>query len=46
VVQAGDKVRVGQLVADIPEGKLAARIHSSIEGTVTTVNGSVTIEKI
>ena len=46
VVRAGDKVRAGQLVADIPEGKLAARIHSSIEGTVTTVNGSVTIEKI
>lgn len=45
VVRAGDKVRAGQLVADIPEGKLGARIHSSIEGTVTTVNGAVIIEK-
>ena len=46
VVQVGDKVKAGQLVAEIPEGKLAARIHSSIEGTVTTVNSAVTIEKL
>jgi hypothetical protein len=31
-------------VADIPQGKLAARIHASIEGTVTAVNGAITIE--
>ena len=45
VVKAGDRVSAGQLVADIPEGKLAARIHSSIDGVVTAVNGSVTIEQ-
>ena len=44
VVKPGDKVRAGQLVADIPDGKLAARIHSSMDGTVTEVNGSLTIE--
>ena len=35
VVQVGDRVSKGQLIADIPEGKLAARIHASIDGTVT-----------
>lgn len=46
VVKTGDKVTTGQLVADIPEGKLAARIHSSIDGTVTAVNGAITIEQV
>ena len=45
VVQPGDRVRAGQLVADIPADKLAARIHSSIAGVVTAVNGSVVIEQ-
>lgn len=45
VVRPGDRVAAGQLVADIPEGKLAARIHSSIDGTVTAVNGAIVIEK-
>ncbi|MFM1559964.1 MAG: 4Fe-4S dicluster domain-containing protein [Roseibacillus sp.] len=45
VVKAGDKVSKGQLIADIPEGKLAARIHASIDGTVTAVNGAITIEQ-
>jgi Na+-translocating ferredoxin:NAD+ oxidoreductase RnfC subunit len=44
VVKVGDRVAAGQVVADIPEGKLAARIHSSIDGVVTTVNGAVVIE--
>lgn len=44
VVRVGDRVQAGQLVADIPEGKLAARIHSSMGGTVTAVNGAITIE--
>jgi Na+-translocating ferredoxin:NAD+ oxidoreductase RnfC subunit len=44
VVQPGDRVTTGQLVADIPEGQLAARIHSSIDGTVTSVNGAIVIE--
>ena len=34
VVSEGSTVRRGDLVADIPEGKPGARIHSSIDGTV------------
>lgn len=45
VVKVGDRITAGQVVADIPEGKLAARIHSSIDGTVSAVNGSITIEQ-
>lgn len=45
VVKVGDRIKAGQVVADIPEGKLAARIHSSIDGTVNAVNGSITIEQ-
>ena len=43
VVKAGDKVTAGQLVADIARDKLGARIHASIPGTVTAVNGAVEI---
>lgn len=32
VVRAGDIVSVGDLVGEIPEGKLGARIHASING--------------
>ena len=45
VVKPGDKITVGQVVADIPEGKLAARIHASIDGSVTAVNGAIIIEQ-
>ncbi|NNC90170.1 MAG: NADH dehydrogenase subunit [Akkermansiaceae bacterium] len=45
VVGVGDRVGAGQVIAEIPEGKLAARLHASIEGTVTAVNGSITIEQ-
>lgn len=34
VVQVGQRVEMGQLVAEIPENALGARIHSSISGTV------------
>ena len=37
VVTEGSSVRRGDLVADIPEGKLGAAIHSSIDGTVKEV---------
>lgn len=39
IVKAGDRVKQGQLVAEIPEAKLGARIHASIDGTVTAVTG-------
>jgi len=38
VVAVGDKVSEGDLVADIPEGKLGARQHASISGTVAQVD--------
>jgi Na+-translocating ferredoxin:NAD+ oxidoreductase RnfC subunit len=37
VVSEGSSVRRGDLVADIPEGKLGAAIHSSIDGIVKEV---------
>lgn len=43
VVSAGDEVACGQCIAEIPEGKLGARIHASISGTVTTVDNAITI---
>lgn len=35
VVRPGDRVEVGDLIAEIPEGKLGARVHASIPGSVT-----------
>lgn len=37
VVKKGDQVGVGDLVADIPEGALGAKIHSSISGKVKEI---------
>ncbi len=37
VVSEGSIVKRGDLAADIPEGKLGTRIHSSIDGTVREV---------
>jgi len=37
VVKIGDYVREGDLIADIPENSLGAKIHSSINGKVTQV---------
>ena len=37
VVREGQAVQKGQLIADIPEGALGAKIHASISGTVTGV---------
>ncbi len=36
-VKKGDKVKKGDLIARIPEGKLGANIHASIDGKVTEV---------
>lgn len=44
VVKLGDKVVKGQLIADIEEGKLGAKIHASISGEISEVNGdSITV---
>jgi len=37
VVKPGETVKKGQLIADIPEGKLGAKLHASIDGTVSAV---------
>ena len=41
VVKAKDKVAKGDVIAEIPEGALGARLHASIEGRVTRVTGTV-----
>ena len=38
IVGLGDAVKVGQLIADVEEGKLGAKIHASIDGRVAHVN--------
>ncbi|MGI6108628.1 MAG: 4Fe-4S dicluster domain-containing protein [Eubacteriaceae bacterium] len=40
VVQVGDTVSRGQLIGDIPEGKLGAKIFASIDGVVTDISGN------
>ena len=40
IVKPGDTVKKGQLIAEIPEGKLGARIHASIGGTVSEITDS------
>ncbi len=37
-VKVGDKVKVGQLVAEVEKGKLGASIHASIDGKVTVID--------
>ena len=44
VVSKGDTVQKGDLVAEIKEGALGARVHASISGKVTSVDGAITIE--
>jgi Na+-translocating ferredoxin:NAD+ oxidoreductase RnfC subunit len=44
VVQCGDRVRVGDLLAVPPQGKLGARVHASIDGVVSVSGDAVLIE--
>lgn len=39
VVKEGDRVKKGDLLAAVPEGKLGSALHASIEGTVTKITG-------
>ena len=44
VVSAGQKVQVGDVIGEIPEGAMGARVHASLDGVVESVaNGFVTI---
>ena len=38
-VKEGEKVKHGQVIAEVPEGKLGSNIHTSIEGTVKKITG-------
>lgn len=44
VVSPGQTVKRGELVGEIPEGVLGARVHASIDGVVKAVDGVVRIE--
>lgn len=44
VVKLNDKVKIGDLIADIPRGALGAKIHASIEGKVADIGEYITIE--
>jgi len=45
VVSKGQTVKAGDLIGEIPKGKLGARIHASIDGTVTAIGEAITIER-
>lgn len=38
VVKVGQYVKVGDLLADVPENVVGAKVHSSIEGTITDIS--------
>ena len=44
VVRVGQSVREGELLADIPKGKLGAPLHASINGRVIAVAEAIVIE--
>ena len=43
VIRVGEKVKKGQVIAEIPRGKLGARIHASIDGTITNIDSEIVI---
>lgn len=45
IVKIGKEVKIGEVIGEIPDGKLGARIHASIDGVVTKIDGEVVIEK-
>lgn len=44
VVKTGDRVKLGQVIAEIPEKSLGSMIHASIPGTVTVTDNAITIK--
>jgi biotin carboxyl carrier protein len=47
MVKVGKKVKQGDLIASVPEGKLGAEVHASVEGRVREVSGQdVVIETV
>jgi Na+-translocating ferredoxin:NAD+ oxidoreductase RnfC subunit len=45
MVKVGDRVRAGDMIGEIPENALGARVHASISGKVARVSDSVVIER-
>lgn len=45
-VQIGDLVKRGDVIADIPEGALGARVHASITGKVVSINDRIGIRAV
>ncbi len=45
VVKTGGIVKKGDLIGEIPDGKLSARIHSSIDGRIIKIDDYITIER-
>lgn len=45
VVKVGDRVKCGDVIGEIPEQGLGARIHASMDGVVKSVDGAVVIGK-
>lgn len=39
-VRKGDRVKRGAVIGEIPEGQLGARVHASIDGTVSSVSAT------
>jgi Na+-translocating ferredoxin:NAD+ oxidoreductase RnfC subunit len=44
IVSIGESVKRGQLIGEIPEGKLGAKVHASIDGVVRRVDSTILIE--
>ena len=46
IVKVGDMVRIGQLIGEVPDGKLGANIHASIDGRIRSIENEIVIESI
>jgi Na+-translocating ferredoxin:NAD+ oxidoreductase RnfC subunit len=44
VVRPGQAVKAGELIGEIPDGALGARVHASLTGTVTDVDSAISIK--
>jgi len=45
LVSVGEAVRRGQPLAEIPLGKLGARVHAAVDGRVTEVGAMIVVER-
>ncbi|MBN1356579.1 SLBB domain-containing protein [bacterium] len=44
VVSPGDRVKMGAIIGDIPDGGMGASVHASIDGVVQAVSSRITIQ--